>query len=342
MDKASYVALANQWREHIEKHGETADALVNLGMAQRYSGEMEAAKLAGKRAVELEPDNPKALDFYAEVIMLDGREDEAMKLLERARAIEPDYGDVLTSLAVIYLRTGDLDKAAATLKTMFDRRAIPRPLQDFAYNMLIGLPAGAVLITNGDNDTFPPLALQAGMDFRTDVAVINRHLLRVPAYLDALSRRHPSLKTTGPSKGEAASEDPAALIRRWIKESRAPIYLAVSVDRKDLGLEAEPVCEGLCLRTAGKGLTPEEAARLVLEKYRLDSATDWSFAWDLTPAHSNMMANYVASMADLSQQDGVSTELKCRLLERAAGIAEFHDHDTEGHVKALLKKCGKS
>ena len=55
LDKASYVALANQWREYIEKHGETADALVNLGRAQRYSGELEAATRAGKRAVELEP-----------------------------------------------------------------------------------------------------------------------------------------------------------------------------------------------------------------------------------------------------------------------------------------------
>ena len=342
LDKASYVALANQWREYIEKNGETADALVNLGMAQRYSGELEAARRAGKRAVELEPDNPRALVFYADRLMIDGGTDEAVKLLERCRTIAPDYGEALTELAALHLRTGELDKATATLKTAFDRRIISRPLQDYAYNMLIGLPAGAVLITNGDNDTFPPLALQAGMKFRNDVVVINWHLLRLPEYADALRRKHEYLKSAGQSKPGTATEDPGALIAQWIKDSKVPLYIAATVSRdrvEELGLKTKPVIEGLSLRAAGKGLTPEEAARLVLEQYRLDSATDWDFAWDLVPALSNMMTNYVASMTDLAQQDGIPADLKCRLLGRAAAIAEFHHLNTEAHVKALLKKC---
>ena len=297
LDKASYVALANQWREYIEKHGETGDALVNLGRAQRYSGELEAATRAGKRAVELEPDNPKALSFYAEcLIVFDGGGTEALKLLERSRAIDPDYGDALITLAVFYLRTGELDKAAVTLKTVFDRRIISRPLQDYAYNMLIGLPTGAILITNGDNDTFSPLALQAGMDFRNDVIVINWTLLSSPEYVDALRRKHAFLKSAERPKTGTADEDPGSLIAQWIKDSKVPLYIAVTVSAErmaELGLKIEPVAEGLSIRASGKGLTPEEAARVVLEQYRLDSATDWDFAWDLTPDLSNMTANYV-------------------------------------------------
>jgi tetratricopeptide (TPR) repeat protein len=343
LDKPSYVALAHQWREYIEKHGETADALVNLGMAQRYSGEMEAAKRAGKRAVELEPNNPKALAFYADCILVfDGEADEALKLLERSRAIDPDYGEALMTLAVLYLRTGELDKAAATLKTVFDRKIISRPLQDFAYNMLVGLPTGAVIITNGDNDTFPPLALQAGMDFRNDVVIVNRHLLRIPEYLNALRRQHPSLKSADQPKSGAAVEEPLALIEQWIKDSKVPVYIAVTVDIEELGLKPDPTIEeGLSWRVAGKGLTTEEAARLVLERYRLDSATDWDFPWDLTPDLSFTMVNYVHSMVRLAERDGVSADSKCRLLNRASAIAEFHHLDTKAQVKALLKKCGK-
>ena len=343
LDKASYVALANQWREYIKKHGESANALVNLGMAQRYSSELEAAKRAGKRAVELEPDNPKALDFYAECIMLDGGAAEAEKLLERSIAIDPDYGEALTSLAALYLRTGELNKAEATLKTMFDRRMISRPLQDFAYNMLIGLPTGAVLITNGDNDTFPPLALQAGMDFRKDVVVINWTLLRMPEYADALRREHTFLKSTERSKTGTAAEDPHALIAQWIKDQKVPLYIAVTLSEerlKELGLKPDPTIEeGLSWRVAGKGLMAEEAARLVLERFRLDSATDWDFPWDLTPDLSFTMVNYVHSMIRLAQRGGVSADSRCRLLGRAAAIAEFHHLSTEAQVKALLKKC---
>jgi tetratricopeptide (TPR) repeat protein len=340
LDKASYVSLANQWREYIEKRGESADALVNLGMAQRYSGELEAAKRAGKRAVELAPDNPRALTFYAECIMLEGGADEAEKLLERSRIIDPDYGDALTELAALYLRFGKLDKATAMLKTVFDRKIISRPLQDFAYNMLVGLPDGAVLITNGDSDTFPPLALQAGMDFRPDVVVVNRHLLRLPEYAEAIHRKYGFLKPAEQPKNEDGSKNPRASIEQWIKDSRVPLYVAGTVNMEELGLNVEPVAEGLSLRVAGKGLTAEDAARLVLERYRLDSATDWDFAWDLVPTVSRMIAaNYVSGMTKLAERGGVSADSRCRLLDRAAAIAEFHHLNTAAHVKALLKKC---
>ena len=48
LDKASYVELAQQWKKYIEEHGETADALVNLGMAYDYSEELEAALVAAR------------------------------------------------------------------------------------------------------------------------------------------------------------------------------------------------------------------------------------------------------------------------------------------------------
>jgi len=343
-DKDSYIGFANQWREYIEKHGETVDALINLGRAERYSGDLEAAKRAGKRAVELGPDNPSALVFYAECIMIDGGTAEAEKLLERSRAIAPDDGDALMELAALHLRTGEFEKATATLKTMFDRKIISRPLQDYGYNMLVGLPTGAVLITNGDNDTFPPLALQAGMNFRTDVVVINWNLLRLPEYADALSRKHAYLKSAEQPKTGTAAEDPRTSIAQWIKDQKVPLYIAVTVSEEhleELGLKPDPAIEeGLSWRVAGKGLSAEEAARLVLERFRLDSATDWDFAWDLAPELSSLtMTNYVNSMMRLVGRGGVSADSRCRLLHRAAAIAEFHHLDTEAQVKALLKKC---
>lgn len=340
LDKASYVALAKQWREYIDRHGETADALVNLGMAQRYGGEIEAAGAAGKRAVELEPDNPKALNFYAIILSVSGGDTaEALKLLERCRAVAPDYGDALTTLAATHLRGGGLKKAGAVCKTIFERRIISRPIQDYAYNMLIGLPEGAVLVTNGDSDTFPPLALQAGMGLRPDVVVVNRILLNLPAYVDSLLREHPFLRPRGALKAEASANASRSIVERWLVEGKTPLYFAVSVNMNDLGLLPEMVVEGLCRRAVGKGLTPEEAARLILERYRLDSATDWDFAWDLAPTVSGLMANYAGSMVALAERDGVPADLKCRLLGKAAAIAEFHDLSSQAHVKALLKKC---
>ncbi|MDD3642884.1 MAG: hypothetical protein PHQ19_05425 [Candidatus Krumholzibacteria bacterium] len=343
LDAASYVVLAKQWMEYIDSHGETADALVNLGMARRYSGEMEAARLAGKRAVELEPENPRALAFYATVLsLLDAQSDEAIELLERCRAVAPDFADGLISLAGAYLRGGRLKKAEDACGTMFEQQIIPRPLQDFAYNMLIGLPEGAVLVTNGDDDTFAPIAMQSGMNLRTDVVVVNRHLLNAHVYADSLFREHELLRPSKTVKDGLGREASRAIIDRWLVEGKTPVYFAVTVPLHDLGLDTGKMAiEGLGWRGAGEGLEPEEIARLVLERYRLDSATDWAFGWDLVPNLSMEVGhNYVASLMNLAKREGVGADTRCRLLGKALAIAEFHGLPVKAQLEALVKKCG--
>lgn len=342
LDQASYVTLAKEWKEYIEKNGETAEALCNLGMAYYYSHEMEAAKRAGERAVEIEPYNPAALAFYAKILMqVGGRMDEVKELLERCRKVAPDNGECLITLAVFYLRRGDLKKTDEVFKTIFDQRIVHRPLQDFAYNMLVGLPEGAVLITNGDNDTFPPLALQAGMNFRNDVVVINRHLLGIDVFAEAIFERYPNIRPRVTAREEKNKRRSAALLERMVTEQKAPIYFAATVAFvDDLGFSPELISEGINWRSSKKGPGAEESARLFLDRYRLDSATDWDFAWDLFPNISDtIMSNYVRAMITISQEDGIRTETRERLLEKAMDIATFHDMERELYlIRSLQKK----
>ncbi len=340
LDQTAYVELAKQWKAYIAERGETALALVNLGTAYEYSGEKEAALIAGRRAVEIDPDNPEALAFLGH--MLAKYEDDAeaaTKLLERCIEIAPDHKFGLSTVAAICLKSGELAKSDRVLKAVFDQRIIATPLQDFAYNLLVGLPPGAVLVTNGDNDTFPCLALQVGMGFRKDVAVINWHLLRVPAYAEAVFVRYPSIRPKGEISAKEGESLPAKLLGRMIDENKAPVYFALTVALDDLGFEPELTLEGLSFRSSKKGLGAEESARLVLEKYRLDSASDWGFAWDIVPTVSRQMGNYVACMCRLAEMDGVSGETRRRLLDKASEIAAFHEMDTMLHnIKSLQKQ----
>jgi hypothetical protein len=348
LDKASYVELAKEWKKYIENIGETADALVNLGMAYRYSGEQDAAVVAAKRAVELEPDNPKALAFLGTMLAPYLGDDEgALKVLEHCREIAPDYEPGVSTLAAVYMRLGNWEKSEEVFKTIFEQKLISQPLQDYGYNMLIGLPQGAVLITGGDNDTFPPLSLQEGMNLRKDVIIINRSLLNLPAYAKAVFKRYPSIRpdydidhheTTMTPDGKAALLS-TRLIEKMLAEKKAPLYFAASANYESYGFkpEAEEV-EGLNLRASGKGLSAEESARLFLYTYRLDSATDWAFAWSLVPNVASLMRNYAAAMVNLSEAKGVSRETRTRLLDKASAIAAFHDFDELSRAIESLRK----
>ncbi len=332
LDEASYVELAKQWKKYIGENGESCEALLNLGRAYDYSGEMDAAAAAGKRALELDPDNPRALAFYGNLLASwgDGNTpdvDGAIELYQRCRKLAPDYEYGLTGLATCYLRKGDLSNADAVFQTVFQQKTIPQPLQDYAYNMLVGLPEGAIIITHGDNDTFPPLALQAGMGFRKDVAVLNLSLLNLEKYSDAMFRRFPKIKPEGKLERNEYEPRHKDVIKVLLNQKKAPVYFVSAINFDYVGETPELFLEGFNLRTAKEGLSAEESAELLLETYRMDSSTNWNFAWSLAPNLREMMKNYVTAMTRLSEYMGLESGTKDDLLNEAKTISEFHSFD---------------
>lgn len=343
LEPADYAELARQWKSYIAEGGETARALVNLGMAYDYGGEERAALSAARRAVELEPDDPPALAFLGKMlIVLEEDEDAALAHLQRCRELAPGYVRCLYPLASTYLRRGETHQAREVCTALFTQNAIARPLQDFAYNLLVGLPQGAVLVTSGDNDTFAALALQGGMGFRRDVLVVNRSLLNLPRYAKAAFAERPDIRPDvdlehhETTRIEArATTLSSVLIESLIDEAKAPVYIAPTAAFERNGYEPTGEVEGMNLRATGAGLSPDESARLFLDTYRLDSATDWNFAWTLHSGLAILVRNYVSAMVRNAQQEGLSPQLRQRLLEQAESIGDFHQ--MEGLVVYIRK-----
>jgi len=59
-------------------------------------------------------------------------------------------------------------------------------LLEFNENILKSAPKDAILITNGDNDTYPGWYLQEKKGIRRDVIIVNRSLLNLPLYVHFL------------------------------------------------------------------------------------------------------------------------------------------------------------
>jgi hypothetical protein len=104
--------------------------------------------------------------------------------------------------------------------------------EDFAANLLNGLPPRAVLFTNGDNDTFPLLYLQAVESVRPDVTVVNLPPANVAWYLDQIVARDPAFPL-GMSAAERGDIGP----RAWPDTT---IAVPVGGSPQDFGLPATP------------------------------------------------------------------------------------------------------
>lgn len=99
-------------------------------------------------------------------------------------AVESDSTDGNAWLGVFLesSRRGRNDLEGRSLSKLLETGFLTRPILARARWMLQDLPDSAVLVTNGDMDSYPLWALQMRDRLRPDVAVVNRSLLEAPWY----------------------------------------------------------------------------------------------------------------------------------------------------------------
>jgi hypothetical protein len=66
--------------------------------------------------------------------------------------------------------------------------------RDFAMNILSSIPQNGILITYGDNDTFPLWYMQMAENYRRDIVVINESLSYSEWYREQVLKNYPNLK----------------------------------------------------------------------------------------------------------------------------------------------------
>lgn len=182
-DNATYVRLATEWKAyHNEYPSEYSYA--NWMYAARYAQDSNYSKLLAK-GIKKYPDNPTLL--YLKALERAGAPNnvEGRRLLERAAELDKRFLDPWFVLVTHYMDAGDEGKLDYALRHLLENGAITDVVMDFSYNMLMSLEKDAILITNGDNDTYPGWILTRVLKIRPDVVIVNMSLLNsewYPAY----------------------------------------------------------------------------------------------------------------------------------------------------------------
>lgn len=164
---------------------------------------------------------------------------------ERAIFCDPIDGNAWIGVWSDALQRGDDSMEERALRQLVETEFLPPSVLAFNRWVLNSLPDASILITNGDWDTYPALALQVVDHLRGDVGIVNRSLLNLPWYADLISQRYgvalpmtvAEMERYRPTRGDggAISTLSDVTIRSWMKSgdvSGRPLVFAPTVAMK--------------------------------------------------------------------------------------------------------------
>jgi hypothetical protein len=179
-DREAYVRLAGMWKTYYEAYP-SEDAYANWMYALRYSESPEyEAKL--RKGLSEYPANP-TLEYLTGLLRHGASDDdEGLRHLERAVELDPTFTDAWFGLVTDYMGRNEPVRVLDALKHLLETGAIRDEVMDYSYNMIALMGNNSVLVTNGDNDTYPGWILTKVLDYRPDVTIVNRSLLNTDWY----------------------------------------------------------------------------------------------------------------------------------------------------------------
>lgn len=148
-------------------------------------------KLVDRMGLEI----PNSYSYNFAKWELGGNDMSLYPYLEKAIDIDPNRTDHFEYMVNMSELTRDIKQRDIYSNKLINANLLSSGMMYYNYNTMIGLSKNAILLTSGDNDTYPAWALQA-KGIRKDVHVLNMYLLQIKSYREKYLRNWVFRKST--------------------------------------------------------------------------------------------------------------------------------------------------
>ncbi|MEO0473132.1 MAG: hypothetical protein AAF206_26190, partial [Bacteroidota bacterium] len=184
-----YARQSQLWQQKVRQNPQNAHAWLNYYEANRQARNVNQGKAPvdpGSILTEMGKAIPETYEFHYLTYRHHGGDVSKFPSLQKAWDLKPGEPKLLDEFVTHYELKRDLTQRKVYNEKWYQANDLPAENLAYNYNVLMSLRPNAILITNGDMDTYPIWMLQDALNIRTDVLVINRSLIMSPEYADKI------------------------------------------------------------------------------------------------------------------------------------------------------------
>ncbi|MCE3259968.1 MAG: hypothetical protein K0S12_1609 [Bacteroidetes bacterium] len=304
------------WKKVAEQEPANANAWFNYYYANRNlmfndttDKRSNAEKdLAIKKIIDdMEKNIPETYEFNFCKWLSGGWNMSLLPYLKKAQELGPERPEHIDYSIVLAEMEGKTDQRDFYSKKKQEAGQISTGMMYYSYNMLIGLAPNAILVTGGDNDTYPVWLLQA-RGIRKDVKLVHLHLLQLEDYQNAVFKelgieKWPVYKGKNHDSAKAAKQKYRnGIIEHLTKnKNKLPVYLALTASHDYADAVSEHLyLTGLTYQYSKEPIDNIAVMKRNFEQYYAMDYIENAFYEDISPALVNAInGNYVIPMLKL-------------------------------------------
>ena len=227
-----YDKQARLWENKTESDRLDANAWLNYFRAARYANmfsettdkPFDTDAIIGKMPKEL----AQTFEFHYLLFIQGHGANRNFDHLLKAHSLAPERAEAYLSLINYHIIKDEWEQAKTYCEKLFRAGEFSPSILAWNHNALASVEKGAILLTHGDNDTYPAWVLQGVKGIRPDVEVVNVHLLFYDEYRERLFTQF-NIEQIDSAQYLAYQDMYLAVTRSLMSQGERPVYLSTAV-----------------------------------------------------------------------------------------------------------------
>jgi hypothetical protein len=259
---------------------------------------------------DMEKAAPESFEFNLCKWMNGGNDYEHfLPYLKKATELGPDRPELYSEIIVWAEVDRDLSKRNRYAEKWYNSEMASPGLLYYNYNTIIGLKPNAIILTTGDNDTYPIWMLQS-QGIRTDIILLNISMIHIDSYRDRIFKELGIPKWDMKDIGQDTSNMEQKINDRFHSKivshiakntSKRPVYIALTAHEYFIKpIEENLYLTGLAYEYSEKNIDNIALLKKNIEQHFALDYIDKPFFKDISIYYTRWtLTNYIVPMLKL-------------------------------------------